>query len=189
MSEREPGTFEQRAAHIRAIHEARARAELDAADREVAGADAIASSGDLLAEVMLVKGMPGPAEAAGGAALSGADGAALDKALEALGRAPEHAFRTIARPIPGGADDGYAKRLRRQIEAIDPRVVVALDARAASDVSAALGCEALVPGAAITVAGRTVLAVDDFEASLADERRKRAAWSQLKGAKPPGPVF
>lgn len=189
MSERVSHSLDRRAAQVRALHQARARAELLAADGAVPGADAVPWSGEVIADIALVKGMPGPAEAAGGAALTGADGQALDKALAALGYDPVRAFRTVARPVTGAQDADYAARLRMQIEAVDPRVVIALDARAAHDVGAAFGLAPLSPGKPAAAAGRRLVAIADFEASLTDDALKRAAWLQLQAAKPAGPVY
>ncbi len=67
-----------------------------------------------------------------------------------------------------------------QIEAVAPRIVVALDPEAAEDVSVALGHPALPWGKPIRIAGRTVLAVQGFSAALDDPERKRRVWGQLK---------
>lgn len=162
------------------MHEARASAELVAADRSCPGADAVASNGALFADVVLVKGLPGPAEESGGAALSGADGEALDAALKALGYDQDRVFRTLSRSEPEADTDRCAVRLRLSIEAVDPSVIVALDPIAAQDVGRAFGVEAPVSGVPTRVLGRTLLATDAFEASLGDEREKRRVWAQLK---------
>ena len=175
---------------LRALHEARVRAELAAADAAAPGSDRVAPRGALLAELAAVKGLPGPAEASGGAAISGADGTALQKALEALGYAAETVFFTLSRPEPGMDRERASDRLRLQLEAVDPKVVVALDAEAAADVAEAFGCEEPVPGgAALRVLGRRLIAVSGFEAALADPDAKQRVWAELKGAKPEGPVY
>ncbi|HSK46770.1 MAG TPA: hypothetical protein VLA05_02060, partial [Coriobacteriia bacterium] len=56
-------------AALRALHEARAVAELAAADASAPGSDVVAWRGNLVPSVAVVKGLPGPAEAAGGPAL------------------------------------------------------------------------------------------------------------------------
>jgi hypothetical protein len=177
------------AAKLRALHEARAKAELAAADSLAPGSDRVAPRGALMAQLAVVKGLAGPAEATGGAALSGADGTALAKALEALGWVADTVFYTLSRPEPGIEPSRRAERLRLQIEAVDPTVVVALDAEAAEDLVEAFGCEPLAPGRALRVLGRSFVAVDGFEAALGDERTKRRVWAQLKLAKPEGPVY
>ena len=187
MTGRDPDLSPER---VRALYEARALAEIAAADALAPGSDVIAWSGELLADVALVKGFAGPAEAAGGRALSGNDGEAAAKALEALGWPPSCWFATLSRPEPTIPPEARAQRLRLQVEAVDPAVVIALDAKAAEDVAAAFALdEGLGFGQARRAAGRTLVAVDGLEESLGDPNRKRRVWSQLKAAAPPGPVY
>lgn len=181
--------FVTRAEHIRADHEARARAELSFADALASGSDTISWRGALIAEVAVVKGLPGPAEAAGGSALSGPDGEAVAKALEALGWPADSTFYTLSRPEPAVSREAAAVRIRAQIEAVDPIVVIALDAEAAEDVARAFELERLIAGRPITVAGRRLVALEAFEAALLDETRKRTAWKQLRAAGPDGPAY
>lgn len=176
--------------HIRALFEAKARAELAHADTLAPGSDLIAWSGALLASVALVKGMPGPAEASGGAALSGPDGAAVAKALVALGWPAGSWFATVSRPEPTIASEKRVARLRLQIEAVDALVVIALDGVAAQDVAAAFDLTGeLAPGQPVVAFGRRLVAVDGFEESLGHEVRKRRVWRQMQAAAPPGPVL
>lgn len=177
------------AADIRKRFEERALAELAQADAGAPGSDCVRSKGALLAEVMLVKGLPGPAESSGGAALSGADGEAADKALEALGWDPADAFRTLSRPEPEVTPELRAARLRLQIEAVDPMLVLALDAEAAADVADAFGIASPKLGTAIHAGGRTIVAVDGLEASLSQPSRKKRVWRELQAAKPDRPVY
>ena len=165
------------------------RAELAAADALAPGSDAVAARGALLAHVAVVKGLAGPAEAAGGDALSGADGEALVKALEALGYPSEGVFFTLSRPEPGIDGARRAERLRLQLEAVDPALVVALDPEAAADLAEAFGAPPLVAGVTARVLGRRMVALDGFEASLGDAKRKRRVWEQLKAARFEGPVY
>jgi alkanesulfonate monooxygenase SsuD/methylene tetrahydromethanopterin reductase-like flavin-dependent oxidoreductase (luciferase family) len=102
-------------------------------------------------------------------ALSGADGDAIDKALEALGRDPRDRYAVVSRPVAGVSDDRVKRRLRRIIEACDPVWVVALDPDAAHDVFHALGRPELGPGTVTRLMGRSVLALEGLEASLEDE--------------------
>jgi len=177
------------AGKLRALHEARARAELAAADSLAPGSDRVAPRGALMAELAAVKGLPGPAEASGGAALSGADGTALAKALEALGYAADTVFFTLSRPEPGMDRERASDRLRLQLESVDPKVVVALDAEAAADIAEAFGCQTPVPGTVLRVLGRRIVAVSGFESALADPRSKQRVWAELKAAKPEGPTY
>lgn len=162
--------------------------ELAQAER-VAPAVSAAWSGNPLGRLVLVKGEPGPAEESGGAALSGADGDAADAALAALGIDPAEAFKTLSRPAPGMASDVERERLVRQIEAVDPDVVVALDPVAAQDVASALGGGSLVAGRPCRMAGRVVVALEGLEASLSDTRLKRRVWAQLKNVSLAEPVW
>lgn len=157
---------------------AKAAAEIAAAEAPVRAAGAVRGQGDLLAEVLLVKGEPGPSERETHRALSGDDGSAIGKALDALGL-PAARYALCSRPAKL-ARAARLERLRLMVEAIDPRTVVLLDATAAEDFAGAYGAEPLVPGAAVVIEGRIVLGVEDFEASLGDEARKRRAWRQLQ---------
>ncbi len=174
---------------LRALYDASARAQLEAADRLCPGSDAVEPRGALVAGVALVKGLPGPAEAGGGAALSGEDGTAAFAAMEALGWSPDEIFCVLSRPEPGADAGCCARRIRAAIEAVDPRVVVALDEVAAHDVARGFGLDTLKPGAEVEAAGRRLVAVDGFEASLGEEARKRAVWAQMQSARPAGPVY
>jgi hypothetical protein len=180
---------EASAEKIRAQFEERAKAELRAADALAPGSDSVAWSGALLAEVALVKGVAGPAEASGGCALSGADGEAASKALVALGWDDRAVFRTLSRPQPDVPPVRRAQRLRLQIEAVDPALVLALDPEAAADVAEAFGIARLSPGKETRVLGRRIVAVDGLEASLSEPARKPKVWRQLQAAKPTGPVY
>lgn len=165
---------------LQRIYTEKAHAELAAADRQAPGSDAVAWSGDVFATVALVKGEPGPAEVSGGAALSGPDGVAARKALAALGFDPESVFATVAIPETG-VDRGLLRtRLVMQVEAVDPDVVVALDEVAAEEVRTAFGLDTFPPGAQAHAAGRTFVALEGLEASLADERAKRRVWRQMR---------
>jgi len=177
------------AVEICALHKARALAELLVADAMAPGSDGIPWRGALIAEVAVVKGLPGPAEASGGAALSGADGAAAVKALSALGYAEGDLFFTLSRPQPGAISASGAARLRAQIEAVDPSLVLALDGEAAADVSAAFGIDQPAWGSGVVVLGRRIVAVDGLEASLTNPARKRRVGEQLKAARVEGPVY
>lgn len=179
----------EQAGLIRELNDKRARAELEAADRLCPGADAVLWRGALGAPVMLLKGEPNEEERAEKAALAGEVGDAALAALAALGWRDDEIFRALSRPEPGLDPARCADRLRLMIEAIDPRVIVVLDARAAEDAGRALGVAMRAAGGPVTAGGRTIVVLDDFEASLADPRRKRAAWRRLQAAARPGPVY
>jgi uracil-DNA glycosylase len=184
-----PGSAACSAEELRSLFEKKARAELAEADRLVPGADAVLWRGSLLPQLALVKGLPGPAEASGQPALSGADGEAVDKALIALGHDPATAFRMLSRPLPDADFATCAERLRLQIEAVDPLLVIALDAIAGEDLSRAFGLSRLRFGDRVTVSGRDLVAIDGLEASLVEPSSKRRVWNQLRAASPAGPVY
>ena len=173
----------------RGLFEDRARAELAAADATAPGSDVVAWRGALLAQVAVVKGLPGPGEASGSAAVSGADGDAAVKALERLGWSAEDAFFTLSRPEPGLSPEQRGERLRLQLEAVDPALILALDVEAAEDVALAFGIERPAAGVAVRVLGRRVVAVDGLEASLGDPKRKARVWGQMQPARPEGPAY
>jgi len=156
----------------------KAEAELAAADGLVPGSDRVRSVGDALAEIVLVKGSPGPEDRTAGRVLAGPDGEAAAKALDALGL-PAERYAVCSRPGRGSRSAGIG-RLALVIESVDPALVIALDTEAAADVAKALGEARLVAGRPTRIRGRTVLAIDGLEASLGDERLKRRVWRQLR---------
>jgi hypothetical protein len=160
---------------------AKAKAELAAAEKVAKPAGGVRGRGDVLAAVLLLKGEPGPEEREAHAVLAGADGPSIGKALEALGLPSS---RYAACTSTDGSRNASLKRLRLLVEAVDPRMVVLLDPAAAADFAEAFGHAALVPGEPVLVLGRTVLALDDFAASLGDERAKRRVWQQLQSLAP-----
>ena len=176
MSARDP--YEDPEA-LRRAYQAKARAELAAADRLLGGRVPVTGSGDPLGRVLLIKGAPGPDDTAAGSALAGADGAAAAKALQALGLDPASVWRTCSRPGPGDAA-ARARRLELAVEAVDPALVLALDADASQDLSAALGLTPLRAGRPEIVRGRVLGAVDGLEASLTSEAAKARVWRQMK---------
>lgn len=161
----------------------KARAEIELGDCLMASAGLPNSTGSLFAGVLLVKALPGPAETAGGDAISGPDGTAAEKALVALGLEAESVFKVMSRSVSGD-DDRVSGRLRLIVEAVDPDAVIALDRVAGSDVARALGIACPEPGAPTMVCGRTLLVLDGLEDSLADEALKRRVWNQFRKLAP-----
>lgn len=178
-----------RVAQVASLYDARLESELAAASGMVPGADRVPFGGDPHARVVLIKGMPGPAEETGSAVLSGADGEAATRALEALGITGGY-FAALSRPVESAEPDGVRGRVRALVEAVDPEYVVALDAVAAEDAAGAFGL-ASPPrfGLAVRVCGRTLVAVDGLEASLSDPARKRRVWEQFKAVVPRAPLW
>ncbi len=175
MSEPQDSSAEAR--RIDALYRAKARAEVAAAEALVPGAGVVRGLGDPLADVLLVKGAPGPGDLAKKRALAGDDGVAIGRALDALGLSSAR-FAVCTRV--GKSVARRIERLRLMTEAIDPRVVVVLDAQAAEDFGRAFGVPSPTPGVVARILGRDVLAVDGFEASLGDEKQKRRVWNQMK---------
>jgi hypothetical protein len=165
---------------LSAIYRAKVRAELGAADAEVPGSAALRWRGNLLADVMIVAGEPSLSDRAEGAAVTGALGEAAAKALAALSIPSESVFALVSRPTGEAAPGALARRLELAIEAVDPRLVIALDADAASDLARAYGLDALPSGVATGARGRTIGYVGDLGASLADAKTKAAVWRAFK---------
>lgn len=182
---------------------AAAQQELDAL-----AARGVRMRGNAFSAIVLVKGELNANELAGGELLAGADGAALAAALERLGYAPEEfcALSAIAGPEGEGAEPEAASGrplppalFREALEALDPEVVVLLDDTAASLMREAYAEELarieqfdmamLAPGLVAHVLGRRVLALDGFEAALADERAKQRMWAYLKQLPPLGAPY
>ncbi len=173
----EPADTSAEAARIDVLFREKARAEVDAAEALVPDAGVVRGQGDLLADVLLVKGDPGPRDAAKKRALAGDDGVAIGRALDALGLSSARFALCTRIGSPGVS---RIERVRLMTEAIDPRTVVLLDAEAAEDFAAAFGCTVPAPGELTRILGREVVAVDGFAASLSDDGRKRRVWRQLK---------
>jgi hypothetical protein len=175
---RAAGVTPDEATRLQGVFESKARAELKAADA-VLGRVAVSGSGDPLGSIVLVKGVPDDRERAARHALAGPDGVAAVKALEALGLDPRAVWAFCSRPSV--ADPAArARRVELVIEAVDPRLVIALDTEAAEDIAAAFRLAALVPGTPISVRGRTLGSVGGLAASLANKADKAAVWARFK---------
>ncbi len=161
---------------------AKAVSEIAAADA-LAGGVPVAVGGAIPAPTLLVTARASATESEEGTALAGVAGEAAGKALAGLGLPPEWAA-VVSRQgdVPLAV---MRERLGLIVEAVDPGVVIALDAEAAEDVAAALGASPLRFGNPARVGGRRVLAVDGFQASLTDETRKRRVWRQLTALREP----
>jgi hypothetical protein len=186
----EPGSARpaETADDVRRVFAAKVLAEVAAADALAPGSDAVPNRGNPLARVLVLKGLPGPAEASGGEAVCGADGDAIAKGLVALGYSEDDAFFALTRPEPAASLEQRIERVAALVEAVDPLVAVALDTDAADDLSAAIG-EKVTAAAAREVAGRRFVVVDGMEASLGNDDRKKKVWQQLKAAAPAGPIY
>lgn len=181
-------------AAVRGLYALKSAEELRLAHVALPAADTVPDTGDPDAAVLLVKGHPGPAEASGLPVMSGPDGVAAARALEALGFDPASIFWMLSRPVAAGGQSetpstgcsaAVSERVRLVIEAVDPFAVVALDPTAAVDVAAAFALEPLSPGRSVRVLGRTILALGGLEASLNDPAQKRRVWDQFRALKTP----
>lgn len=151
----------------------------------------VTMAGNAFSSVLLVKGTMGPAEQAGGALLSGADGKALRAALLKLGYAPED-WMAISAP----ADP---ELLRQAVVAVDPATLVMCDEAAASAIREAFADDLvalanpedalLSPGCLIMVAGIRMLNLGGFEAALQSNREKQRMWAYLKQIPPLGEPY
>lgn len=157
--------------------------------------------GNGFSPVLLVKGDLNAAEIAGGELLAGADGNALRSALSAVGFAPED-FCGMAAVYGEGTDASAGASggplsvefFREAVEAFDPEAVILLDDAATAlmreayaDALAAIedfNTAMLMPGLVAPVLGRRVLALDGFEAALADRAAKQRMWAYLKQIRP-----
>ncbi|MDR2957217.1 MAG: uracil-DNA glycosylase family protein [Coriobacteriales bacterium] len=93
-------------------------------------------AGQPTADVLIIKGQPGPAELAGDAAFSGRDAIAIEAALNALGWGKSNWCGVIL-ALPG--EPGLSpEQLRWVIEINDPTQIIVLDKTAQPCVSAAL---------------------------------------------------
>lgn len=187
---------------VTATERKEALAQMVEQDLEALGARGVIMAGNAFSPVVLVKGELDEAERAGGELLAGADGRALRAALAAIGYAPED-FCALA-SVAGAAAEADAAApageplpadvFRWALEALDPEAVILLD-DAAADAMRDAYADALVaiedfdtamlkPGLIAHVLGRRVLALDGFEAALADPREKQRMWAYLKRLPP-----
>ena len=148
-------------------------------------------AGNACSPIVLVKGDLDEAERA--------DGAALRKALGAIGYAPEDfcVLASVAGAGDGTVAVGHAlpcELFREALEALDPEAVLLLDNSAAdmmretyADMLVAIedfDTAMLKPGLVAHVQGRRVLALDGFEAALTDKAAKQRMWAYIKQLTP-----
>ena len=150
-------------------------------------------SGNPLASLIAIKGIPGSYELAGAPPFSGPDGLALDKVFGRLdwgfGSLDTRVWFGIVLSLPE-QPALKPQELRLICELVDPLLIVTLDdpARLAiietfSPVDEALPTS-FPSGAETWVLGRHLVSVEGFEASLGDEASKQKVWKQLKRCAP-----
>lgn len=181
-----------------------------AAEQELRGlaSRGVRMVGNAFSPIVLVKGDLNDAERAGGDLLAGADGVALRAALGAIGWQPQDLC--VLSSVAGAADAGVADGpsaggslpvplFREALEALDPEAVILLD-DAAADLMRETYADALAiiddfdtamlkPGLVASVLGRRVLALDGFEAALAQPAEKQRMWAYLKQMPPLGAPY
>lgn len=188
---------------IRDAYQAAVQQELDALAQR-----GVLMAGDASSDIVLVKGVLNEREQAGAELLSGSDGDAVRAALLRLGYPPE-AFCALG-AVYGEGDAGVVPvrpagtplepaLFRETLEALDPEAVVLLDDVAAGAMREAYAeslaqieqfeVAMLEPGLVAHVLGRRVLALDGFEAALADPAAKQRMWAYLKQLPPAGAPY
>jgi uracil-DNA glycosylase len=153
------------------------------------GAAPVLGTGHPLADIMLVKHRPMPAEVQEGVAFFGRAGQAILKSLQRLRIDPLMLYGTTCTKaaIEPGADDLEHARawLTRELHITQPRIVVTLgdDARAFLDSIAfplADPCEGAVGEITRFTPTIETLAVPDIDRCLDDSASKQAFWDAFK---------
>ena len=151
-------------------------------------------AGNACSPIVLVKGDLDEAECSGGELAAGADGAALRKALGAIGYAPEDFCVLAGDGAVAVGETLPCDLFREALETLDPEAVLLLD-NSAADVMRETYADMLVaiddfdtamlkPGLVAHVQGRRVLALDGFEAALTDKAAKQRMWAYIKQLTP-----
>lgn len=150
-------------------------------------ATGVSFSGTIPSPVCILKGKPNAQELAGASVLSGADGDALSKSLDALGYLPNSACALLtvfisdhhtAHPLP-------PELVRLAIEVLDSSTLLVADKPAALALQEAYKLPTpLEEGVIHSVKGRRVLCLGGFEDSLDNEREKQIMWARLKKLPP-----
>ena len=159
------------------------RAELAVRRVESFRLDALASfsgytAGDPFAQAVVVMGRP---VAEGEDLLEDAPIAAIAKALVAMGyrKKPLFAIALLAGSPEAQEIERRKASLRPLIELVDPICAIAVDETSSDAMRTAFGFSGDARGH-VRKLGRSIVLLDDFEAALSDETKKREAWHQLK---------
>lgn len=154
----------------------------DGTDRVVCG------SGYPRAPVMLVRDRPSEADLESGIAFTDEAGA-LDKAFAALGMALSWAYGTSA--VRSAAGEVCADHLLAEVEAVEPRVLVAFGPRAVEGLRCLDGrCGLRVPddvpqGSPIVLRpGLVLIATEPLPEGVAQKDAKRRLWRDLQQVPP-----
>ena len=158
---------------------------------QAAGPDRVAvlGSGHPMAEILLLKHRPQPAELHEGVAFFGRAGQAVLKSVQRLGVDPMAIYGTNCLKYEGEEDEEAHRWLTREIHVVQPKLVVAMgqDALAClNGVRFPLSAEVEDRPGEIQRFTPTVeaLVVPDVDASLDDQTAKREFWDAFKAIGP-----
>jgi uracil-DNA glycosylase len=182
---------------IREKYLERAIRELNQLTRDIQGCDLcprgslmpVLGSGHPQADVFMVKFAPRPSEVEEGVAFYGRAGSALMKSFKRLGIDPLAVYGTVFVKCPVHDSDLAAPeckaRVLDELAIVQPRIVVVMGEEAREELNALqvpLAAEvAPTPGQIQKLtASCDALYVPDIDASLDDERAKRAFWSAFR---------
>ncbi|MCL2136322.1 MAG: hypothetical protein FWH40_02175 [Coriobacteriia bacterium] len=168
-------------------------------------------AGQAASDIVLVKGICGPIELAGGPPFSGPDSAAVSAALASLGWGEDNWCGVLTQPSHQAKLSD--EELRLIIEVIDPQLIIGMDQAAGISIAAALSYQgpeglyadkgegqannqqaeikfddnkpprAINAGEPIQYFNRQILVLSGFEAALSDDLAKQKVWAQLKTIK------
>lgn len=163
--------------------------EIASAGRDPDGTLPVMSSGSPQAEIALVKWSASPAERQEGVAFFGRSGSAVLKSVQRLDIDPLRLFGTMvvkhAARDATGADERDLGWLRRELQIVDPKIVVAMGPRVVDALNRA-GVPMAEPvrdepGAIQRwTPSVEVLPVPDIDASLDEQATKRAFWAAFR---------
>ena len=149
----------------------------------------VLGSGHPQADIMMVKFAPRPSEIEEGVAFYGRSGGALMKSFKRLGIDPLAVYGTVFVKCPVADTDLSAPECRGRVldelAVVQPRIVVAMGAEALHELN---GLDVPLAGEVGADAGEIqkltpscdALYVPDIDASLDDERAKRAFWRAFR---------
>jgi len=162
--------------------------EIASVGRDPDGMLPVMGSGSPRAEIAMVKWSATAAERQEGVAFFGRSGSAVLKSIQRLDIDPLRLFGTlVVKHDPGGRSPSARDLawLRRELEIVDPRIVVAMGARV-GEALGGLGVPMTEPIADTHgivqrwTPSTEVLVVPDIDASLDEQAAKRAFWAAFR---------
>jgi uracil-DNA glycosylase family 4 len=158
---------------------------------QAAGAEraAVLGSGHPLGDVFLLKHAPQTAEVHEGVAFFGRSGQAILKSLQRLHVDPTAIYGTNCLKFEGAAEDDAHRWLSRELHIVQPKIVVVMGQDALACLNAArfpLATEVEDRPGEIQRLTPTIdaLVTPDVDASLDEQRSKRAFWEAFKALGP-----